>query len=453
MRASWPNWSVSSGNGVLMRLSRGGSWRLCLRLQEPPPGEDGEPDGGPKSGDGVNGAQAGHDAQPTWRLELLLQATDDLSLLVTAEEVWRAGDQLRRASRSLSDPHEVFLAELGRAVRIYRALGEALRQPTPTGLLLDLSGAHSFLTDAAPALEVAGFGVLLPSWWGRPQARLGVRLKASSPSTSTRGAGSGGLLSQDGLCAFDWEAALGDQQIDQSELARLAKLKAPLVNVRGQWMEFRPAEVDRLVRFLEAQPKTRADRTMTIGEVLQVAAGVGPDPGVPMLGISAEGQLGALLRGELEGTLDVGSTPEGFIGELRPYQQRGVAWLKMLERLGLGACLADDMGLGKTATVLALLQDEHLTKGRGASRGPTLVICPTSVAGNWERESDALHPRAQSDDAPRRDTVPGNDLREAGRSGGHRDHHLRPGDTGQGASDQGAVAAHRARRGPEREEP
>ncbi len=365
--------------------ARGGSWRLCLRLQEPAASDDTE------------GEPAGNESPP-WRLELLLQATDDLSLVVGAEEVWRAGDQLQRASRSLSDPHEVFLAELGRAVRIYPALGEALRQPTPTGLALDLGGAHTFLLNAAPALEVAGFGVLLPSWWGRPQARLGVRLKASSPSTSSRSAGSGGLLSQDGICAFDWEAALGDQQIDQSELLRLAKLKAPLVNVRGQWMEFRPAEVDRLVRFLEAQPKTKADRTMTIGEVLQVAAGVGPDPGVPMLGISAEGQLGALLRGELEGTLDVRATPDGFIGELRPYQQRGVAWLKMLERLGLGACLADDMGLGKTATVLALLQDEHLNrtgdtgKRKGAAGGPTLVICPTSVAGNWARESERFTP-------------------------------------------------------------
>ncbi len=367
--------------------ARGGSWRLCLRLQEPASSDDAE--GDPTANDA-----------PPWRLELLLQATDDLSLVVSAEEVWRAGDQLQRASRSLSDPHEVFLAELGRAVRIYRALGEALRQPTPTGLSLDLGGAHSFLVDAAPALEVAGFGVLLPSWWGRPQARLGVRLKASSPSTSSRGAGSGGLLSQDGICAFDWEAALGDQQIDQAELLRLAKLKAPLVNVRGQWMEFRPAEVDRLVRFLEAQPKARSDRTMSIGEVLQVAAGVGPDPGVPMLGISAEGQLGALLRGELEGTLDVRSTPDGFIGDLRPYQQRGVAWLQMLERLGLGACLADDMGLGKTATVLALLQEEHKNetqdqgkrKKQSAERGPTLVICPTSVAGNWARESERFTP-------------------------------------------------------------
>ncbi|MGA2304560.1 MAG: DEAD/DEAH box helicase [Acidimicrobiales bacterium] len=377
--------------------ARGGSFRLCLRLREPR--EDGVAGDGPAHDQTAAKPPDQTEQEATWELEFLLQATDDLSLVVGAEEVWRAGPQLQRASRSLSAPHEVFLAELGRAVRIYPQLGEALRQPAPTGLALTLDGAHRFLVEAAPALEVAGFGVLLPSWWGRPSARLGVRLKTSTPTSSTRGAGSGGLLNQEGICAFDWEAALGDQQIDQAELLRLAKLKAPLVNVRGQWMEFRPAEVDRLVRFLVAQPKARAQRTMTIGEVLQVAAGVGPDrPGVPILGISAEGQLGALLRGELEGTLDVRPTPEGFIGELRPYQQRGVAWLQMLERLGLGACLADDMGLGKTATVLALLQNEHLAapaargKKGAAEGGPTLVICPTSVAGNWARESERFTP-------------------------------------------------------------
>jgi hypothetical protein len=373
--------------------SRGGDWRLCLRLQEPAPSPDSE------DVSGVNDGKSGEGAP--WQLEFLLQATDDLSLLVHAEEVWRAGDQLQRASRALQAPHEVFLAELGRAVRIYPELGEALRQPTPTGLALSLHGAHRFLVDAAPALEVAGFGVLLPSWWGRPQARLGVRLKTSSPSTSSKGAGTGGLLTQDGICAFDWEVALGDQQIEHAELLRLAKLKSPLVSVRGQWMEFRPAEVDRLVKFLVAQPKNRAERTMSIGEVLQVAAGVGPDlPGVPVLGISAEGQLGSLLRGELEGALDIEPTPDGFIGELRPYQQRGVAWLQMLERLGLGACLADDMGLGKTATVLALVQREQRTATQSTGRGkkakeaggPTLVICPTSVAGNWARESERFTP-------------------------------------------------------------
>jgi len=72
-------------------------------------------------------------------------------------------------------------------------------------------------------------------------------------------------------------------------------------------------------------------------------------------------------------------TPDGFDGELRPYQERGVGWLTFLGRLGLGACLADDMGLGKTAQVIASLLADP-------TDGPALVVCPTSVLGNWERE-------------------------------------------------------------------
>ena len=173
--------------------ARGGSFRLCLRLREPP--DDGVADDGPAPDAGTDQRPGDAGEGAPWELEFLLQATDDLSLVVAAEEVWRAGPQLQRASRSLSAPHEVFLAELGRAVRIYPKLGEALRQPAPTGLALTLDGAHRFLVEAAPALEVAGFGVLLPSWWGRPSARLGVRLKTSTPSTSSPGGAAPGACS------------------------------------------------------------------------------------------------------------------------------------------------------------------------------------------------------------------------------------------------------------------
>jgi non-specific serine/threonine protein kinase len=408
----------------------GGPWRLCLRLREPAPDLDildSEGDLG-SEGDGVTptGGPAQHgsaqhypadgsaprDQTDRWRLDLLLQATDDLSLVVEAEEVWRSGTRLQQASRSLEAPHEVLLTELGRAVRAYPALDEALRQPVPTGIDLDLEGAHCFLATAAPALELAGFGVLLPAWWRRPQARLGVRLRASSPSSGR--AGSSGLLGEESLCQFDWEAALGDQQIGRAELRRLAKLKAPLVNLRGQWVELRPGEVAQLLSFLDAEPKARRQRTMTVADVLRVAAGTDAQRlGVPVLGVSSEGWLNSLLRGEVEHELEVRPTPRGFIGELRPYQQRGVAWLEMLERLGLGACLADDMGLGKTATVLALLQAERAGRGpgsrppaRSAARdkakaepavdasltAPTLVVCPTSVVGNWAREAEHFTP-------------------------------------------------------------
>jgi len=81
--------------------------------------------------------------------------------------------------------------------------------------------------------------------------------------------------------------------------------------------------------------------------------------------------------------------PAGFVGQLRPYQARGVSWLAFLERWGLGACLADDMGLGKTPQLIAFLL--HL-KEQNMLDSPTLVVCPTSVLGNWEREVKKFGP-------------------------------------------------------------
>ena len=391
--------------------SGGGPWRLCFRLGEPPD-EEGEPD---ERGEPGEGGEAGERGEPAdtgegWRVDLLLQATDDLSLLVDAERVWASGSTLRHATRTVEAPHEVLLRELGRAERAYPELASALRHPAPTGLDLDLAGAHHFLSDVAPALEVAGFGVLLPSWWRRPASRLGVRLRVAGGSS---GSGRSGLLGSEALCEFDWKAAVGDQELDIEELRRLAGLKAPLVRVRGRWMELRADELEKLVRFLEGDRSHSGSggrEAMPVTEVLRLATGDDEVGGVPVLGVEADGVLGALLGGELEDSLEVTGTPEGFVGKLRPYQERGVAWIELLERIGLGACLADDMGLGKTATVLALVQAERATPsersparrrsgrtraGSGAAShqgGPTLVVCPTSVVGNWQREAERFTP-------------------------------------------------------------
>ncbi len=342
-------------------LAPGGSWRLCFRLHEP----DGRAD--------------------AWRVDLLLQAADDPSLIVDAAEVWRAGDVLQRAARTLESPQEVFLAELGRAVRAFPELEPALAEPAPTTVVTDLDGAHRFLSEVAPALELAGFGVLLPSWWLRASPRLGVRLRVSRSERPTP-SGTGRFTVQ-GLASFDWEAALDGEPLALDDLRRLATLKAPLVRVRGQWMELDPREAERLLEFLS---NGRRRRTLSILDAVRAASGSAPlDAGVPVVAVEADGVLGALLRGDLADALEVRPTPVGFRGELRPYQRRGVAWIELLERVGMGACLADDMGLGKTATVLGVLESE---RSEGVGEGPTLVVCPTSVVGNWRREVERFAP-------------------------------------------------------------
>jgi hypothetical protein len=408
-----PQADVGADSGELAKLerliaewrgqatARNGDWRLCFRVREPDE-DDASAEGGPMrrvpatEGDRMAGAalgsRSGDGGQGLWRVELLLQATDDPSLVVDAEEVWRSGAALRRAARTLEMPHEVLLAELGRARLCYPELSLALREAAPTALEVDLAGAYRFLTEAAPALEVSGFGVLLPAWWRHPSSRLGARLNVRT--SSDRGVGQG-LVDEAGIRDFDWQVALGDEVLSADELRALATLKAPLVQVRGKWLELRPGEAEKLAEFLRNGPRQqRTPATMTVADVVRAAAGLDDAFGLPVTGVQADGLFSSLLSGELEDRIEVGVTPVGFAGQLRPYQLRGVAWMALLERTGLGACLADDMGLGKTAMVLALVLDG---KKRGARRstagpGPTLVVCPTSVVGNWEREAKKFVP-------------------------------------------------------------
>jgi SNF2 family DNA or RNA helicase len=164
------------------------------------------------------------------------------------------------------------------------------------------------------------------------------------------------------------------------------------------------------LKFLEAGPSG----TMTAAEVLGVALGAGAPPGdLPLAEVAADGWLGDLLSGQADERLTPAGTPAGFHGTLRPYQQRGLSWLSFLGGLGIGAVLADDMGLGKTVQILALLQ---LSPGGATPRtprctpdgsaivsgapspegttphGPTLLICPMSLVGNWQREAERFTP-------------------------------------------------------------
>jgi superfamily II DNA or RNA helicase len=102
------------------------------------------------------------------------------------------------------------------------------------------------------------------------------------------------------------------------------------------------------------------------------------------------------LRERLAGSLDVRPKrePQGFGGQLRPYQRDGLGWFERLRSLGLGGCLADDMGLGKTVQVLALLESRRLTRRRkGGVDLPSLVVAPRSLIFNWIDEARRFTPK------------------------------------------------------------
>ncbi len=330
-----------------------GGLRLCFRLEEPT------------------------GRRKLWRITFLVQALNDPSLLVEARILWQGEGEI--LGRHLDRPAERLLVALDRAGRLFPPLAAALRGRQPAYCRITTDEAYAFLREGAWLLEEEGFGILLPAWWTGKRQGLTARARVATGSEP----GPGGL---NDILAFDWEMALGDTVISREELERLAALKTPLVQLHGQWVEVRPDEIEKALAFW----RKRETQTMRAGDAL--ALGLGGEQeidGVRFTGLEAQGWLGEVIAGlEAGETIQPVAPPSRLRGTLRPYQQRGLAWLHFLGRFGLGACLADDMGLGKTIQALALIL-KHREEG---IEGPVLLVCPTSVLGNWQREADRFAP-------------------------------------------------------------
>jgi SNF2 family DNA or RNA helicase len=168
--------------------------------------------------------------------------------------------------------------------------------------------------------------------------------------------------------------------LTEDELGDLARVKVPLVRMRGRWVHLDPERLAAGLAFLQ-----RGGGTMTAGDALRMIRLLPPEElPLPVTAAWGEGWAAGLLTGDLDERLELLEQPPDLVGVLRAYQRRGFSWLAFLDRLGLGACLADDMGLGKTVQLLALLLH--------ARRGPALLICPLSVLGNWQREAARFAP-------------------------------------------------------------
>jgi hypothetical protein len=368
-----------------------GAARATFRLAEATagPAADGP---GADAGAGGPGADAGAGGG-RWRLEFLLQSMADPSLLVAASQAWADDGSLRRW---LSRPQELLLAELGRACRVYPELADGLHQAQPCALDLGADGAYHFLSVAAPALDEAGFGVLLPSWWDQHH-RLGLAATASTPVDGV--VAKAGRFGRDQLMDFRWQLAVGDETLTEEEIAALAQTKAPLVRLRGQWVAVDPDQLKRGLEFLARERSGQA----TAAEVMRLAASHPDDldTPLPVAQVTADGWLGEFLSGAGHKSVRPVPLPDHFQADLRPYQERGLSWLAFLSSLGLGACLADDMGLGKTVQLLAL---EAAHRAEDPAGGPTLLLCPMSLVGNWEREAARFAPslRVYAHHGPRR---------------------------------------------------
>ncbi|GAA2537317.1 MULTISPECIES: DEAD/DEAH box helicase [Streptomyces] len=319
---------------------------------------DGPGTGGDGDGAGTRGAGAAI---------VQVHSLADPTLVADAAALWADGADGAFGPRARVDA----ALAVRRAARVWPPLDRLCDQDVPDVLALSEDEVNDLLGVAATRLAAAGVAV----HWPRDLAQDLTATAVIRPAPGSATDGTGFFESED-LLRFGWQLALGGDPLTEAEMDALAEAHRPVVRLRDQWVLVDPA----LVR----KARTRDLGLLDPVDALSVALTGQAEVDGETVEAVPTGALAA-LRDRLTAGVRPAGPPPGLDATLRDYQLRGLAWLDLMTSLGLGGCLADDMGLGKTVTVIAL----HLKRARTE---PTLVVCPASLLGNWQREINRFAP-------------------------------------------------------------
>ncbi|WP_406005977.1 DEAD/DEAH box helicase [Streptomyces sp. NBC_00637] len=291
----------------------------------------------------------------------------DPTLMTDAAALWAGEADAAFGARARVDA----ALAVRRAARVWPPLARLAEQDAPDVLALSEDELSDLLGVAATRLATAGVAVHWPRDLAQDLSAAAVVRPA--PGSATDGTG---FFESEELLRFRWQLALGGDPLSEAEMDTLAEAHRPVVRLRDQWVLVDPA----LVRKARKRELGLLDPVDALAVALSGTAEVDGESveAVPVGALAA-------LRDRLTTGVQPADPPAGLHATLRDYQLRGLAWLDLMTSLGLGGCLADDMGLGKTITVIAL----HLKRARTE---PTLVVCPASLMGNWQREIHRFAP-------------------------------------------------------------
>ncbi|MFY7571533.1 DEAD/DEAH box helicase [Streptomyces sp. WI04-05B] len=291
----------------------------------------------------------------------------DPTLVTDAATLWAGTADAAFGARARVDA----ALAVRRAARVWPPLDRLTEQESPDVLALSEEELYDLLGVAATRLAAAGVAV----HWPRDLAQDLTAQAVVRPAPGSAKDGTGFFESEE-LLQFRWQLALGGDPLTEAEMDQLAEAHRPVVRLKDQWVLVDPALVRKarkrelgLLDPVDALSAALTGRVEVDGESVEA---------VPVGALAA-------LRDRLTAGITPVEPPPGLKARLRDYQLRGLAWLDLMTSLGLGGCLADDMGLGKTITVIAL----HLRRARSE---PTLVVCPASLLGNWQREITKFAP-------------------------------------------------------------
>ncbi|WP_374963870.1 DEAD/DEAH box helicase [Lysinibacillus sp. RS5] len=263
---------------------------------------------------------------------------------------------------------------------------EDIRSDIFIRIMLEDLEVRTFLREDLARLQALGFDVVLPAWLkDLKQSKLRVRVSTGNVATKK-------VAGLDDILTFKWQFSMNGQSISPEQFKKLVDEKREFIRIGTEWFR-----VDaNWMHEMRALMQQAEDESWTVRELL--FRELPEDLSLPLEEEDADDamrddpifafELQKSLKSYMEQLqekkgLPTVAVPTSLQADLRPYQHEGFEWLVFMREQGFGACLADDMGLGKTVQLISYLL--HLNETTADTK-PSIIICPTSVLGNWQKE-------------------------------------------------------------------
>ncbi|MER1984364.1 MAG: DEAD/DEAH box helicase [Solibacillus sp.] len=257
-------------------------------------------------------------------------------------------------------------------------------QPEGAFIYTELTDAQvrQFLQHDLSKLQALGFDMILPAWL-KELKQSKMRVQVSAGNTSTKAVA--GL--QD-ILSFNWQFSMNDEEISAEQFKRLVEEKREFVRVGNEWFRMDANWLQQMRELMEqAEEENWTVRDLLfreLPETLPISLDEESAEEDPLFVFDMQQSLkNYITQLQDKKGLPAVETPTTLQAELRPYQQQGFEWLSFMREQQFGACLADDMGLGKTIQLITYILSTVATTEHDK---PTLIVCPTSVVGNWQKE-------------------------------------------------------------------
>ncbi len=283
-----------------------------------------------------------------------------------------------------ADISRIVEKQLNYAIRYMPELEDLFEDESKLALDLNLNEVYKIITQTAYYLQKAQIEVILPKELVNvvvPRASINAKVKASRSKelADIFNNTSSSKIALDDILDFSYEIAIGNEKISLEEFNKLVENSSGLVKYKNKYVLIDKEESKKIFEQIAKANLKSLSR-------------------MELIHASMSGQLyqydfdydSAFARVIQDFTKPVDVTPPAELkGELRPYQMTGLKWLWTNISKGFGVCMADDMGLGKTIQVISLIlkmkEEKSIDK-------PVLVICPTTLIGNWMKELQMFAP-------------------------------------------------------------